>query len=105
MRSGDAQRLAASGNADAGRTLALRFCTGCHVVSADQPFPPLLTAPQAPPDFHAIVNKPNTTEASLHRFLSTLPPVPARSHMANPELSHRELEDIIAFMLTLQERR
>jgi hypothetical protein len=38
----NAKKPADRGDADAGRDLAVVACTGCHVVSADQPFAPLI---------------------------------------------------------------
>ena len=56
----------------AGRDFALRACTGCHIVSPDQPFAPLIDRAPPPPDFVAIANKPNTTPQSLRRFFASL---------------------------------
>jgi cytochrome c2 len=50
----NAQKPADRGDADAGRDLAEQACTGCHVVSPDQPFPPLL---KGAPDFREIANR------------------------------------------------
>jgi len=94
-----AQVRSTAGNAAAGRAMALMACTGCHVVSPDQPFAPELTGP---PDFRTIANMPNTTVASLRRFLSTLRPVPVPGHMADPYLTNVDRENIIAFIMTLQ---
>jgi hypothetical protein len=58
------------GNADVGRKLALDACTGCHLVSDDQRFPPLL---KGPPSFREIANGPNVTAASLQRTIAALP--------------------------------
>lgn len=52
----------------AGRDLALIVCSACHVVARDQPYPVSLTHPA--PAFEAIANRPDTTAASLQRFLS-----------------------------------
>src|SRR5579883_1754016 len=55
------------GNADAGRNLALEACTGCHVVSDNQPFPPLLKV--APNDRRAAASAAERAdgEPSAHR--------------------------------------
>jgi mono/diheme cytochrome c family protein len=100
--SAGAQNSSTPDYAAAGRALALTACTGCHVVSPDQPFAPVLTGP---PDFRSIANRPNTTAASLRRFLSTLQPVPSPGNMADPLLSRDEREKIIAYIMTLQGRR
>jgi hypothetical protein len=98
----DARESSAFARAAAGRELALRVCTGCHIVSPDQPFGPVIARVPPPPDFHTIANMPNTTPASLRRFFSTLRPVPAPSHMADPYLRRDERENIIAFIMTLK---
>jgi hypothetical protein len=70
-----AKKLAA-GNAEDGRTFALRACTGCHVVAPDQPFKPIYTGPPRPPDFKEIAKRPNLAAASLLHHVETLPAVP-----------------------------
>ena len=87
----------------AGRDFALRACTGCHIVSPDQPFAPLIDRAPPPPDFVAIANKPNTTPQSLRRFFASLRPVPPAGQMADPFLAQRDLENIIAFIMTLRQ--
>jgi mono/diheme cytochrome c family protein len=63
----NAQKPADRGDADAGRDLAEQACTGCHVVSADQPFPPLLRGRQT-------FGKSLTGQTSLrHRCVARLP--------------------------------
>jgi hypothetical protein len=100
-----ARDSSAPGRAAVGRDLALRACTGCHVVSPDQPFAPVIDRTPPPPDFRTIANMPNTTAASLRRYLSHLPAVPPPGRMADPYLNRDEREDIIAFIITLQEPR
>jgi len=90
------------GNADAGRNLALEACTGCHVVSDNQPSPPLL---KGAPDFREIANRPNVTAASLRRTIAALPQVPRKGQMANPLLTDAELADVTAYIMTLREHR
>lgn len=90
------------GDAEAGRELAISACTGCHVASADQPFAPLLTGP---PDFLTIANRPGVTAASLRRRIATLAHVPLRGQMANPLLNSEELTNVVAYIMTLRERR
>jgi mono/diheme cytochrome c family protein len=90
------------GDADAGRDLALVACTGCHVVSADQRFAPLI---KGPPDFREIANRPNVTAASLRRTIAALPLIPRKGQMANPHLTDDELADVAAYIMTLREQR
>jgi mono/diheme cytochrome c family protein len=95
-----APAMAAEGNVQTGREVALISCTGCHVVASDQPFKPVY--PGKLPDFKTIANKPNTTAASLRHFLETLPEVPKRSQMGNPLLSSDDLRDVVAYILSLR---
>jgi len=96
-------KLIAGGPA-AGRILALQACTGCHIVAPDQPFKPVFTGPPHPPDFKDIANAPNVTAATLRRHLSSLPAVPRRPRMANPELTSGQLRDVAAFILSLRDK-
>jgi mono/diheme cytochrome c family protein len=100
--SANAKKPADRGDADAGRDLAEQACTGCHVVSADQPFPPLL---KGAPDFQEIANRPNVTAASLRRTIAALPLVPRKGRMANPHLTDDQLADVAAYVMTLREHR
>jgi mono/diheme cytochrome c family protein len=90
-------------DAGAGRHFALRACTGCHIVSPDQPFAPLIDRTPMPPDFAAIANKSNTTPQSLRRYFASLRPVPPPGQMADPYLTERDRENIIAFIMTLRQ--
>jgi len=98
-----AQTKRVEGDAAAGRTLALSACTGCHIVASDQPFNPEWTGPPRPPDFKTIANRPDVTATSLQHHLETLPTVPRRPGMANPDLSDEQLRDVAAFILTLRD--
>jgi mono/diheme cytochrome c family protein len=97
---GNGKERADRGNADAGRKLALDACTGCHIVSDDQRFPPLLTGA---PDFRKIANRPNVTAASLRRTIAALPQVPTNGRMANPLLTADQLADVTAYIMTLRQ--
>jgi mono/diheme cytochrome c family protein len=90
------------GDADAGRKLALDACTGCHLVSDDQRFAPLL---KGAPSFREIANRPNATAASLRRTIAALPQVPRNGRMANPLLTNDQLADVAAYIMTLREDR
>jgi len=92
------------GDAAAGRDLALLACTGCHVVTPNQPFKPINIGPPWPPDFKEIANRPNVTAAALQHHLETLPAVPADSHMPNLLLSGDEVRDVVAFIFSLREK-
>jgi len=99
-----AQIKPSDGNVAAGRALALQACTSCHVVTADQPYKPILKRTPSPPDFKDIANKPNVTAASLRRYLASLPAIPKGSQMANPDLTEEELRDVTAFIMTLGDK-
>jgi mono/diheme cytochrome c family protein len=98
------QTTLVAGNAEDGRTFALRACTGCHVVAPDQPFEPIYAGPPSPPTFKEVANQPKVTAASLRHHLETLPAVPKNLHMANPLLSSQELRDVVAFIITLRDK-
>ena len=92
------------GDAQAGRTLALQACTGCHVVASDQPFKPIYRGPIHPPDFKDIADRPDVTMASLQHHLATLPTIPQNSHMANPALTDAQIREVVAFMVSLRNK-
>lgn len=50
-----------------GEHVARAVCSACHVVAADQEFPPLLDP--APPSFAEIAARPATTAASVRKFV------------------------------------
>ena len=80
----NAQTKLVEGKVEAGRSLALLACTGCHVVAPDQPFKPIGNGLPRPPDFKEISNQPNITAASLQHHLQTLPAVPGEFPHAEP---------------------
>ena len=94
----------AQGNVEAGRSMALLACTGCHIVAPDQPFKPVRVGPLQPPDFKDIANRPGLTADSLRHHLETLPDVPQNAHMPNMVLSSEELRDVVAFILSLRDQ-
>ena len=88
----------------AGRDLALRQCSTCHVVSADQPAPPKLKEPAK--SFLAIANEPRTTAASLRAFIaSTHRTVRNPANMPNPTLNDAQLTGVVAYILSLRQSR
>jgi len=95
----ETKRPADAGDAVAGRELALAACTGCHIVSPDQPFAPVL---KGPPDFRAIANGTDVTAASLRRRIAALPQVPPHGRMANPLLKEAEIANVAAYIMTLR---
>jgi mono/diheme cytochrome c family protein len=51
-----------------GEHLARTLCSACHVIAANQQFPPILI--QKTPSFSEIANRPDTSVQSLERFIS-----------------------------------
>lgn len=100
----NAQPKSVAGNVEAGRTLALWACTGCHIVAPDQRFKPIYTGTPHPPDFKAIANKPAITAAWLQHHLESLPVVPKDSLMANPDLTSDEIRDVVAFIISIRDK-
>lgn len=79
-------------NPDQGQTLAKRWCTGCHLVAADQ----RAATTDAPP-FASVAKRPSFDANKIASFL--LDPHPK---MPNMELSRDETADIAAYIATLK---
>lgn len=94
-----------TGNVQAGRAMALAACTGCHLVAPDQPFKPIYQGDLHPPDFKDIADQPNVTADSLIHYLDSLPTIPQDSHMANADLTGEQTRDVVAFILSLRNKR
>ena len=87
-----------------GHKLALTLCSVCHVAAADQDGPPAMKDPGPP--FSDIANRPEITPAALRTFLriahaSTFPPFT----MPNPRLSDRQIDAMIAYILSMRGQR
>ena len=74
-----------------GGKLAIRWCMACHVV---EPNP--RTASDSAPSFQAIAARPETTAASLDRYLST-----GHTLMPDFSLSSPERNALVAYILSL----
>ena len=83
-----ANSAAMGANPDNGSTLAKRWCTGCHVVSADQ-----AKGTDVAPSFASIAARPAFNVEKIASFL--LEPHPKMPNMA---LSPEEARDISAFI-------
>src|SRR6202158_3626917 len=81
-------KVAFAANPDNGSTLALRWCTGCHVVSGDQ-----IKGTDIAPSFASIAERPDYNVEKLASFL--LEPHPKMPNMA---LSPEEAKDISALI-------
>lgn len=85
-----------------GEQIARQICSACHIVAADQQFPPLLR--DAAPGFSAIANRPATTAKSLQRFITathwdtkTIP-----MSMPNPMLMPDQVLAVSRYILSLR---
>lgn len=87
-----------------GEHIARLVCSACHVVAADQEYPPLLN--KAAPDFAEIANRPGVTSASLRRFITSthwdVDKLPMS--MPNPMLTKAEAQDVARYILSLRNR-
>jgi len=79
----------------AGRSLAMRSCSACHVVSEQQQQP----AVDGVPSFAQIARNPDTTPDGLRTFIqSPHPPMP------NFSLSRKQLDEVTAYIMSLRPR-
>ena len=87
--------LAQTGPGDpaAGLRLASAWCADCHRIAPAGPGP----ASDAAPAFAAVAAMPSSTRMSLAAFLQTPHP-----RMPNYQLSRDELDDVIAYLLSLR---
>lgn len=88
---------AADARVAAGHKFALQVCAACHVVAGDQTTRPILKPPA--PSFSRIVRRPSVTEAFLRGFLRT-----PHGKMPNPELADFEIDEVVAYMLSLKHK-
>ena len=83
---------AAAQDREAGKRLAGRWCTACHVVEAEQRM-----ASDSAPSFWVIAARPRTTAASLDRYLST-----GHTLMPDFSLGAQERDALVAYILSLR---
>jgi len=85
----------------AGRKFAGRVCGPCHVVEQQRDELPVLAPPG--PSFAVLAQRPQLTEATLREFLGsnhrTMGPHEA---MPNPRLADDQIDEIVAFMMSLK---
>jgi mono/diheme cytochrome c family protein len=94
LSSSMAPSLAASLDLTPGRELASRLCAECHDIG-DGAKPPRRYAPS----FSAIMRDPAVTELSLRVFHRS-----AKEEMPNFLLTSEQVDDIVAYMLSLRGR-
>lgn len=98
-RAGEESKLdAADARVAAGHKFALQVCAACHVVAKDQTTRPILKPPA--PSFSVIARRPSVTEAFLRGFLRT-----PHGKMPNPELADFQIDEVVAYMLSLKHNR
>ncbi len=85
----------AQGDPEAGRALAQRWCSSCHLTDASQP----TGAAIGVPTFLGIARMPSTTALSLNVFLRT-----PHVQMPDLQLSNTEIDDVTAYILDLKQR-
>lgn len=88
---------AQDGDVAAGRTFAHEACNSCHVVEPTNRSPRILVIG---PDFQDIANTKGMTATALRVFLTTSHP-----KMPNLILAPEQITDVIAYILSLRERR
>lgn len=92
---------ARAADAGAGRAVAYNVCGWCHVVGLHQQIGPALRDPG--PSFRAIANRPRVSAGSLRHFIESTHPVSAAPHeMPNPQLTDDQLDDVVAYILSLR---
>jgi mono/diheme cytochrome c family protein len=100
----NAQQPAAGADVESGRLLALTACTECHVVSSDQPEPPVLRP--AAPSFREIANRRGATAKSLRAFLlTTHKTLETPPNMPRMWLYEDDVTSVVAYILSLKKQR
>lgn len=81
------------GDSAAGRVLAEKWCSSCHLVDADQQ----TATSSGAPTFPAIARMKSVTRLSLGVFLQT-----PHDRMPNLHLTRDEVDDVSAYILSLR---
>jgi mono/diheme cytochrome c family protein len=85
----------------AGRNFASRVCGACHVVTQQRDELPVLSPPG--PSFAVLAQRPLWTEAALREFLgSNHRGMGPHEAMPNPRLADYQIDEIVAFMMSLK---
>jgi mono/diheme cytochrome c family protein len=82
------------GDASSGRLYAMNWCTECHSVE-----PETAGTGRFAPDFTAVAKSPSTTGSSLRAFFRS-----DHLRMPNFALKRPEVDDIVAYILSLRRR-
>lgn len=91
---GAAQAQAIPGNPMAGEQLARLQCSECHLMPGGN-----RATASGIPSFQAIANQPRVTALSLNAFLQT-----PHDRMPNIMLTRREIDDLVAYILSFKSR-
>ena len=86
-----------SGNPEAGRAYAREVCSPCHAIAAEEASRRIIAVA---PDFSAIADTPGMTATALRAFFQTPHP-----KMPNLILTPEQSADVIAFLISLRDRR
>jgi mono/diheme cytochrome c family protein len=81
-----------TGDPAEGGKVAKTWCSNCHVIDNNP-----TSAGDTVPSFPAIANHTATTALSLQAFLQT-----PHGQMPNFQLSRQEIDDVVAYILTLR---
>ena len=85
----------------AGRKFAGRVCGACHVVEQQRDELPVLAPPG--PSFAVLAQRPHLTDAWLREFLgSNHRNMGPHQAMPNPRLADYQIDEIVAFMMSLK---
>lgn len=90
---GVAPQPAAAQDPRLGGQLAERWCMGCHVIERE----PRTATADGVPSFPAIAARPDTTAASIERYLST-----GHTHMPDFSLSRSERDALVRYILSFR---
>ncbi|MBW8268894.1 c-type cytochrome [Caldovatus aquaticus] len=83
----------AAGDPADGRRIAEIWCANCHAIGPDVPGP----ASDAAPSFVTTAQRPAVTALALRVFLQT-----PHANMPNYQLSREEVDDVVAYILSLK---
>src|SRR5215469_238973 len=95
-----AENQSHSGDPRAGRQFAGYNCEACHVVAANQELRPLISG--YAPSFPEIADRPGTTPEALRTFLHGQH---GYSTMPYPDLAPTDLENVVAYIMSLRQRQ
>ena len=89
---------------EVGRKFAAMVCANCHVTAPDKQTTPILNPPA--PSFMVLAKQASLTEAYLRQLLTSkhndLGP---RAKMPNPQLADYQINEVIAYFMSLKKRR